>query len=213
MAKKVSREKAVEEQQVKHLGFVSQTLEALDRLLNHYLAGDKAFKTEAGEVHRLEHEADIVRRELKLQLYAGAFLPIYREDYSVLAEEADKIANRCEDVSDFVVLTRPKIPPFMQSHLRAIMVETRKSFDFLSQTLDAFLQALDTVNDAARKVQEEEQKIDELVWEAEKALFKSELSLAEKLHLKQLVDRLGEISNRVEDVAMHFELMVVKRKM
>ena len=71
--------------------------------------GEKEFKDVAYKIHKTESEADTVRRKIELMLYQGAFLPIYREDYIVLLELIDKVANMAESASDFILLAKTKL--------------------------------------------------------------------------------------------------------
>ncbi len=209
------RDKKAEEAEkliIKHFGLVKQVLDEFQKMVHDYVTLEKGFKEEAYQVHKLEHKADTVRRKIAMKLYEGAFMPIYREDYILLAEVVDEVANLIEGASDFIVLTRPMIPEFLQDDLLRMVDATADSFVPLMDALDLVNNDLSQLMDMTRKVGDMERAVDELEWELTKKLFKSRLDKAEKLHLQQLIDRIALVSNTVEDAADRLEIMAVKRR-
>jgi len=207
------KEKEVAGLIVKHIQVVGQTLSEFSSLIDAYLKRDKHFKEGAFKVHTLEHEADSLRREVALKLSQGAFLPVYREDYIVLLELIDKIANKAESTGDFIVLTRPRVPEYLNEGIRKMVKVTLDCFEPIENIYELFQKNLDDALIAAAHVEEQEQRVDEIQWQLTKTVFKSELSLAEKNHLKDFIDHIENISDRIEDVSDRFEIMVVKRSL
>jgi len=207
------KEKEVEDQIIKYIRLIKQTLLKFSGFIDDYLRRDKQFKEEAMKIHTLEHEADEIRRDVALKLTRGAFLPIYREDYIVLLELIDKIANKAESTSDFIVLTRPHVPDFLLDGIKQMVRATAECFEPMENMYEMFQKDLDEVLSAAKRVEKKEQEIDGLQWNLIKAVFKSDLQLAEKLHFKELIDNIAAISDRIEDVSDRFEIMVVKRSL
>jgi len=209
------RDKKAEEAEkliIKHFGLVQKVLEEFKTMVHDYVTTGEGFKEDAYQVHKLEHKADTVRRKIALKLYEGAFMPIYREDYILLAEVVDEVANLTESASDFIVLTRPMIPEFLHADFLGMVDATTDSYPPLVAALEMFNKDLSKLMDMTRKVGDREQAVDEIVWELTKKLFKSRLDKAEKLHLQQLFDRVALISNIVEDAADRLEIMAVKRR-
>lgn len=205
------KEKEVEELIVRHVGLVKKTLLEFSSLIEDYLNRDKQFKEEALRIHTLEREADAIRRKVALKLCQGAFLPIFREDYIVLMELVDKIANKAESTSDLIVLTRPRIPDLLEEGIREMVRVTLECFDPVEKMYGMFQKNLDKVLSAAKQVEEKEQKVDMIQWDLVKAIYKSDFSAAEKLHFKEVINNIAAISDRIEDVSDRFEIMVVKR--
>lgn len=205
------KEKEVEKLIIEHIELVKQTLSKFSSLVNDYLNRDKQFKEEAHTIHTLERQADSVRRAVAMKLSEGAFLPIYREDYIVLLELVDMIANKVESASDLIVLTRPRIPDFLVNGIKQIVAATLECFGPLEDIYELFQKNLDDVLATAAKVEKQEQEVDRIQWDLIKAVFKSELSMGEKMLLKELIDNVAAISDRIENVSDRFEIMVVKR--
>lgn len=197
---------------IRHFALISQVLEAFTAMFEHYMRDEKLFKEQAYRIHTLEHEADLVRRDIQVKLTEGAFLPVYREDYIRMADYVDKIANRAEDVGDFLVLTRPHIPDFLRSDFTRMVSLSVETYEPLKDAMNILRSDMDGITEFRARVAQGEQQVDALVWDMTKNLFKSSLDLAQKLHVKGLIDKIGELSNRAEDVADHFEIMLIKRK-
>jgi hypothetical protein len=207
------REQEVEKLFITHFKLIQKVLFRLERFFSNYFKGDRVFKKDALDIHNTEHEADTVRREIEIKLYQGAFLPVYRADYLILADRADKIANQAELVSDYVMLTRPNIPDFIREDLLNLIKTTISTYTPLMETLENFYKDMKTVIDLSFKVSQKEQEVDKIEWDITKKVFKSDLDLSHKLHLKHLIDHIGMISNQIEDTADRFDIMIVKRKM
>jgi len=129
----------------------------------------------------------------------------------VLLSLADEIANLAESVASYIVLTRPQIPGFMEEGLNKIVSATLDTFQPLEEILKEFQKGSDNLLQLARSVGDMEQKVDRLQWELTKSVFKSDLPLAEKLLLKEFIDKIAAISDQIEDVSDRFEIMLVKR--
>lgn len=196
-----------------HFEIIEKVLNEFRKMLGDYLALDKQFKEEAYQIHKMEHDADQVRHQVERKLYEGALLPIYRQDYLMLAETADKIANRAEAVGDFIVLTRPPVPEELKEEIVKLVDDTIDAFEPLKRVLDLHISDQEGVLEAANIVAERERVVDKSLWYLTKKVFKSDMQKADKLHLKQLLDLIGSISNIMEDAADQFEIMAVKRKL
>ena len=70
---------------------------------------DKAL-TIRDEIERLEHEADDLKKAIRLGLPKSLFMPVPRQDLLELLLVQDKIANRTKDVSGLVIGRKLQIP-------------------------------------------------------------------------------------------------------
>lgn len=205
------KEKEVEELIITFFSQVKKTLFSLEKLIADYLKGDKVFKEDSGRIHEHEHEADRIRQDVLLKLLHGAFLPFYREDYIVLLVLGDEIANISESVAQLFVLTRPSIPAFMQDGLKEMVASTKECFEPLEKMINTYQVDSQKVPELTEKVRKWETKIDKLQWDLVKSVFKSDLPLAEKLHLREVIDMIASISDQIEDVGERLEIMLAKR--
>ncbi len=206
------KESEVEELIKAHFAKVGETLDKFNKFIYAYLEKNPDYPSLSYAVHCAEHEADIIRHKIELKLYEGAFLPIYREDYINLIELIDKIANRCEDTSDIMTLTHPEIPDFIRQNIIEMVNATLITFEVTKEGFEIFMKDIKNVFGYSEKISSKEQLVDKIEWHTLSNLFESELELSKKLLLKEVIQSLGKISNRMEDVGNQFELIAIKRK-
>lgn len=70
---------------------------------------------EEAEIHRekvvkLEHEADELKRDLRLHLPRGLFMPVQRSDILELVTRQDMLANKAKDITGIVIGRKIQIP-------------------------------------------------------------------------------------------------------
>ncbi len=205
------KEKEVEKLFMEHYARVSEALENLKELIITYLQDDRKFKEASLLVHQSEQAADAIKQEIEAKLYAGAFLPINRGDYIMLAEFIDRIANQAETTANLIVLTRPEIPDFLDNDLTLLLDKAIFSFDGFKGALENMNKDVEAVKESIALVVTFETEADRLEWETIKKLFKSNLDLARKLHLRELVEDIAFISDLAEDAAERLGVMIVKR--
>jgi len=70
---------------------------------------------------------------------------------------------------------------------------------------------IDQLKDAIIQVTTFETEADRIEWETIKKLFKSDLDLCRKLHVRELVEDIAIISDLAEDAAERVGVMAVKR--
>ena len=68
------------------------------------------------EIETLEHEADSMKKEIRLHLPKSLFMPVPREDLLELLLVQDKIANRTKDVSGLVLGRKMQLPEQIAEH-------------------------------------------------------------------------------------------------
>jgi uncharacterized protein len=190
---------------------IRETLPELGRLIEDYLQDDRQFKEDAYRVHIHEHEADILRRRVMGMMYKGTLLPFYREDYIVLLALGDRIANLAEEVASNLVLTRPRIPDFLHEGLKKLAAACFETYRPLEWMVLNHQEKNAEIPRLMSEVNERETMADRLQWDLVKAVFKSDLPLAEKQQMKELIDKIAGISDHIEDTAERLEIMLVKQ--
>jgi len=127
-----------------------------------------------------------------------------------MVEAVDKVANQCESVAQFLLLTRPELDADTQEGLVQIMEETVRGYVHISEMCEKFDEGKRVVQ-LAHLVEDSEKAVDRLFATIVRKLFQSDADLAQKLHVKMLLDRAAAISNRIEDASDCFLILVSKR--
>lgn len=89
------------------------------------------------QVIQLEREADEIKKQLRLHLPTGLFLPVARSDILELLKTQDRLANKSKDITGLLMGRKMQIPPSIQKHLQ----------EFLIRCLDAAKQACKAINE------------------------------------------------------------------
>ena len=84
------------------------------------------------EIIKLEKEADGMKRDLRLHLRTGLFLPVERSDLLELLAAQDRIANKAEDIAELIVGRKMIIPKFLVPALTAFLERSLDAEKFLA---------------------------------------------------------------------------------
>ncbi len=184
-------------------------------LIDDYLSWDKHFKDVAKDIRKTESKADDLLMEIQCTMIQGALLPAYREDYIGLLELMDKVANDAEDVAQTIRLVRPDIPEDLRpvfAQVCALTVEQWIGVPVMVQTL---LEGGEGVVQAAHELGKKESEIDKLQRQATRVLFRDheDLRLSHRMLIKQLLDQVCHVSDRIENVGDRISLVAVKHSL
>jgi len=170
-------------------------------------------------ISALEHEADDLKKEIRLHLPKSLFMPVPREDLLELLLVQDKIANRTKDVSGLVLGRRMQIPESIAD----------KFIDFVDRNIDAAKQARKSVREldelftagfrgaevelVAALIEELdriETDTDNKQAELRAALFRIEDTLkpVDAVFMYKVIELLGEIADMAERVGRRLELLL-----
>jgi uncharacterized protein len=197
-----------------HVEKVGQCISNGENALVFYLSGEKnEAKRLSRLVDSLETEADYITETIRDRLYSGAYLPLLREDIYRLVEHMDKVANAMEACCDFFLNQRPSIPPEFRQNLAEIIKKSTGTVVPLRDAVLCFLEGAcpeETTRAHVKDVGIQESVVDKLEWDMTKRIFTSSMEHSFKIHLKQCLNTIVEISDRAEDAADHLELVTLK---
>ena len=155
----------------KHIGISYSCAKQLNGFFAAAIKGDwEKAAVFRGEIERLEHEADDLKKEIRLGLPKSLFMPVPREDLLELLLVQDKIANRTKDVSGIVLGRKLPIP---------------------ADIADQFLEFVDRNVDAAKQARKSVRELDEL--------FTAGFRGAEVELVTALIDKLDQIETDTDD--------------
>src|SRR5210317_447332 len=116
----------------KHMELVYRCAKKLRPFVNAVIKRDlKRMAEVRSQIEALEHEADNLKKNIRLNMPKSLFMPVPREGLLELLLVQDKIANRTRDVSGIIMGRKMEIPD-----------EIAASFlDFVNSNVDAAKQA------------------------------------------------------------------------
>jgi len=204
----------------KHIEIAFRCAKKLRPLFEAVIANDwdKALEIRA-EIEVLEHEADNVKKEIRLHMPKSLFMPVPREDLLELLLVQDKIANRAKDVSGVMIGRRMQIPDsladmfveFVDRNIDAAK-QARKSVRELDELFTAGFRGAEValVSDMIEKLDHIETHTDEQQTILRTALFEIEKTLdpIDAMFLYEVISLTGEIADMSERVGRRLELLL-----
>lgn len=173
------------------------------------------------KISAMEKDADLIKRDLRLHLPTGLFLPVARTDLLELLSAQDKIANKAEDIASLVLSRQMIIPEIIQQSLVA----------FLTRCLDAAKQACKAINELDQLlesgfrgnevtiVEEMIMTLDEIEHDSDRQLdnirhqiftLEHELPALELIFLYKLVQWIGDLADYAQTVGGRLQILIAR---
>jgi predicted phosphate transport protein (TIGR00153 family) len=162
--------------------------------------------------HRAESAADDLRREIEQTLYERELLPESRGDLLTLLESLDHIPGATQGVLNILFLERPELPSFLRPQLAQLVEINTEAYQWIHQAVVALMEDPSRTRELRNRIDELESRSDRLQQVAIRELFASELELARKLQIKDVIRTVGAISDRCEHTADLLNIIAIKRR-
>ena len=163
------------------------------------------------KTHIAESLADDIRREVELTLYEKALIPESRGDILGLLESTDKVLNKAQSVLYQIQSELLQLPEFLKEDFRKLVDINIGAFKDVTRAIRALFRDLREVRDITNEIDKRESASDHLERELIKKIFISELSVGEKILLKELVLETGNISDLSQAVGDRLNIITAKR--
>lgn len=207
------------------LAHIVKTSECANQLLPFFDAAlggdwDEARKHREAITH-LEHEADELKTQLRLNLPNTMFLPVSRSDLLELISVQDKIANKARDITGIMlgrnmIIPEPLAEP-MRDYLRTA-VETveqaRKALEELEDLLESGFgrNVSDVMHELIKELHDLEHQADGQQVDIRRQLFQleGELPPVDVIFLYKIIEWIGELSDRAERVGSRLQILTAR---
>lgn len=171
------------------------------------------------EITRYEHEADDLKKDIRLHLPKSLFMPVPREDLLELLLVQDRMANLAKDVSGLVLGRKLEIPAEIAAEFK----------DFVARNVDAAKQARKSVRELdelftsgfrgaeAALVEALVEELDAIETDTDErqaalrwSLFavEKQLNPVDAMFLYKVIEMTGEIADMAERVGRRLELLL-----
>lgn len=203
-----------------HINVAYQCAKQLHGFLAAAIDGDwKTAVSIRDEIERFEHEADDIKKQIRLNLPKSLFMPVPREDLLELLLVQDKIANRTKDVSGLILGRKMRIPEaiseqfldFVDRNIDAAK-QARKSVRELDELFTAGFRGaeVDLVAGLIEELDRIETDTDDKQAALRGSLFEIEKTLdpIDAIFMYQVIELTGEIADMAERVGRRLELLL-----
>jgi predicted phosphate transport protein (TIGR00153 family) len=209
------KEKHIVEMIKKHAHTVVETVYLVCQALDLLIDGKQTEYIEiTKKVHKKEHEADIIQRDIDMEMFGGAFMPSIREYLFITVDAVDKVANRAENLGDFLALIGPYIPEEIREDVRKMCKLTCRCADSMEDAVISLFEDIKNVHEDTVQIEEYESTIDRLAWRVLDTIFKKlEIEkFSHRMMLREMVIHLSSISNKMEDAADRIDIIGLRLK-
>ncbi len=209
-------------QLLEHMGKVRECINILgDGLVKYYKGDYKNFSDLAKKVSEIEHEADLIKSNIRNHLPTHLFMPVDKGKFLWALREQDAILDHAENLAKMLDMRHTKIP----KELQEVFIEHAK---LVMKTVKAMEDAVENIRDLVEtsfvkrereqtkqfiyKVHEFEWKADEKKYETTKGIYKLEgkLNPMDVYHLLKIADWVDDIADHAENVADWLRAMIAK---
>jgi len=173
------------------------------------------------EISQFEKDADALKRQLRLELPGGLFMPVDRADLLELLTQQDRIANKAKDIAGRVIGRELEIPESLQKDFN----------NYLARCIDAIEKAADAINELddlletgfrGREVDLVEKMIHQLDQieddtdtmqiglRANLLSIEADLNPVDVMFLYQIIEWVGDLADLAERVGARLEILLAK---
>jgi len=172
-------------------------------------------------ISSLEKEADLMKRDLRLHLPTGLFLPVSRTDLLELLSAQDRIANKAEDIAGLIISRKMVIPdslvpvflPFLNRCLDASK-QACKAINELDELLESGFRGSEVkiVEEMILTLDEIEHDSDEKLSDIRHRIFEleTELPAIEIIFLYKLVQWIGDLADYAQTVGGRLQILIAR---
>jgi len=204
---------------------MEQIVECVNELIPYVeavLAGDFAVRDKHHkQIVHLEHKADVLKKELRLQLPSSLFMPIDRRDVLEVLTMQDSVAGAVRDVAGVIVGRNMQIPGNMTANYRELVATCVLSCEqayMVIKELDELIETGFGDNERERvgkmllELDGTEQETDEQSIKLMHQLFalEDELNPINVMFLYRVIDKTSAIADRAQRVGSRLQLMLAR---
>ncbi|PNX48409.1 MAG: TIGR00153 family protein [Thermoplasmata archaeon M9B1D] len=216
------RRKSPFDQLLEHMCKVKECIDLLGKgLIGYYNGNYKEFSDIAKKVSSIEHEADLIKGNLRNHLPSTLFMPVDKGKFMWALREQDAILDHAENLAVMLDMRHTKIP----KQLQKIFIEHA---EIVMKTVGAMEDAVYNIRDLVEtsfvkrereqtkefiyKVHEFEYQADKKKYEMNKGIYKLEKKLdpMDVYHLLKIADWVDDIADHAENVADWLRAMIAK---
>jgi len=168
----------------------------------------------------LEHEADIIRRDLLVHISKSELTPQLREDLSHLVKRIDRIANTTDGAARRVSGIDPQhvqtlgddILQNMQQLVQHSVSATKILFNLIKSLPEIEDKELFTITEKIQKIEHTCDVIHSNIYEMLNKIPEISFNHFVAIQISNFVDLLETISDKVEDVADYIEMLKTAKR-
>ncbi len=194
------------------LDAVSEGILAFRQAVVDYVRGDdESFLRHVESVNELENRCDDLRRTIERHLYSHSLIPESRGDVLGLLEHTDDVINTAKATLLRIDIERPELLPDMEREWELLAETAANTSEAVILAARSFFRDARTVTDHLHKAYYHEKEGDRAAEALKRRIFASDIDLARKIHIRDTVRDIDNVSDAAEDVADRLTIYAIKR--
>lgn len=190
---------------------VQQFRRAMDVFLEEGPGEEFAFAVK--QTHRIESLADDLRRTIEQLMYAKALLPESRRDIMTFLETIDQVINRAETALFIILNECAEIPPSLLREFRNLVARSVASTESLLTLARKTFTHNPELTALVKAIDQKESECDDIERNLIHKIFRSEeIDPLQRILLRDLILKLGDISDQAQHTANWIHIMSIKRR-
>jgi len=173
------------------------------------------------QITELERDADLLKKELRLQLPKGMMLAMSRRDVLEVLTTQDRIANKAKDIAGLVLgrqmgfppAVGEQLPPFVLRAIEATL-QAQKAINELDELVETGFHGreLGLVADMITELDRIEGETDAMQVAIRSALFAQERSLppVDVMFTYRIIEWIGDLADLAQRVGSRLQLMLAR---
>jgi len=173
------------------------------------------------EISKHEKQADVLKREIRMNLPRGLFLPVERTDLLELVTQQDKIANKAKDIAGRFLGRELALPNSIHAEFKAYVErsvdateQARKAINELDELLETGFRGreVELVEKMITELDSIEDDTDTMQINIRLALKKleDELNPIDVMVTYRMIEWIGDLADLAERVGSRLELMLAR---
>jgi len=178
-----------------------------------YLEKDmEAFNRHLLKIELLESNADKLQRSIENEMITHSILPQHRSEVSSLIDVLDEIIDTIKATINDFGIEMPDIPPSLNHNFISITEASVCAGEELMPAARAYFKSPYNVREKLLKVYYFESETDKVSRNTTKIIFQEmkELDLAQKSHLRYIIQHIENISDNAQKAADLLSAMAIK---
>ena len=216
------RRKSPFNQLLEHMEKVRECIDLLgDGMIRYYRGDYKDFSEISKKVSKIEHEADLIKGNLRNHLPSSLFMPVDKGKFLWALREQDAILDHAENLAHMLDMRHTKIPKELQpvfiDHAKLVVKTVKAMEDAVSNIRDLVESSFvkrerEQTKQYIYKVHEMEYKADKKKYDLTKGIYSMEKKLdpMDVYHLLKIADWVDDIADHAENVADWLRAMIAK---
>ena len=174
-----------------------------------------------GTISHFENEADDIKKEIRLHLPTGIFMPVSRIDLLEMLRIQDLVANKAKDVAGLMLGRRMELPKEISEDMIQFVdrcidatAQARNAINELDELIETGFRGaeVELVQSMIKKLDSIEKETDQIQVKLRARLFELEKTLpaVEVMFLYQVIDWVGEIADLSQRVGSRLEYLLAR---